>query len=124
MVLEKLEVFETKEREIFNLFCEVRKKEGYDYIEGMKEFYKVLDSYPPDPRDKLEKDLFNLFNNTYQHADKSLQREAIYRESGEPMALIYANLFRDKFFNNRTKLKNRINTARTLLEKHIEAEND
>lgn len=119
MILKNLKSFEMKEKEFFILFNKIRTRDGLEGYDSVKEFYTKLQKFPPEPKDKLQKTLNELFIEAYTEADKSIQRIYIYRKTGEPIALIYSNLFEDKFIDKRGELLRSISRTRTLLKQHI-----
>jgi hypothetical protein len=119
MILKNLKSFEMKEKEFFILFNKIRTRDGLEGYDSVKEFYTKLQQFPPEPKDKLQQALNELFIEAYSEADKSIQRIYIYRKTGEPIALIYSNLFEDKFIDKRSELLRSISRTRDLLKQHI-----
>ena len=122
MVLKRIKSFEKKEREFYKLFLTARTCEDYESYENFQKFHCRLEKYPPDPKDKLEEKLYEQFMDTYVEADRSIQRTYLYHKTGEPMALIYSNLFCDNFVKKREKLLETIKKVKSLLSKHIKGE--
>ncbi|MDD3627745.1 MAG: hypothetical protein PHV06_10560 [bacterium] len=123
MVLKRILRFEKKEREFYELFIIARTCEDYESYETFQKFHLKLEKFPPDPKDKIEEKLYNEFLEAYVDADRSVQRIYLYHKTGEPMALIYSNLFSDKFLKKREKLIESIGELKQLLSSHIKGEN-